>query len=418
VRCGTIAAIAIGLLSLFVSVLQCSQDRLCKSSGESGKSLIDPESHRQLRREIAERMQADRAVLDVLREEIRPLLASTRRIQPRATTAISLVGTDGGNNRLQFDPFLVQLIRVVDSANNEYCLEAITPTTSVTMLSARQFDRSGEPTNLGAMMAYLGVSQLSDLSPMIRPDRDPRPPSPSWVQVYRELVEWATLFSIVREKDFGTDTLIVFDGLLRSKVFSRDLFMQYLKGIREGIEAQQRKNRRQIFLVGVAKGSKVLERYRLAMALEAVLAVEYPAFVEIPRDIEEKAYIWSEYARGDDWQVETAEVNKYVGGKMFFVKFGSGRRDPVWPIDLFLPQAGQAQTILGYLLADAVEGFPVPFYPRCLQRAHENAALVDFDLDILQDEIFEGIRLVLGAEAPALDAFRLQDADPAHARYR
>jgi len=380
--------------------------------------LIDPESHRALRREIAERMLADRAVLDTLRQEIRPLLASTRRIQPRATTAISLVGTDGGNNRLQFDPFLIQLIRVVDSSNNEYCLEAITPTTSTAALSSRQFDHPDGPTSLGKLMTYLGVSRLSDLSPMIRPDSDRRPPSPSWVQVYRELVEWATLFSLVREKDFGSDTLIVFDGLLRSKVFAGDLFRRFLTGISEGIDTRLRKSRRQIFLVGVAKGSQVLERYRLAMALEGVLTTDYPAFVEIPREIEEKAYIYAEYARGDDRAVAQAEVNKFVGGKMFFVKFGSGRRDPVWPIDLFLAQVAQAQTILGYLLSDAVEGFPVPFYPRCLQRAHENAALVDFDLDILQDEIFEGIRQVLGAEAPVLDAFRLQDADPAHARYR
>jgi hypothetical protein len=385
---------------------------------EGGERLIDPESHRLLRREIADRMRADRAVLDVLREEIRTLLTGIRRIQPRTTTAISLVGTDGGNNRLQFDPFLVQLIRVVDSANNEYCLEAITPTTSTAALSARQFDHPDGSTSLGKMMTYLGVSRLSDLSPMIRSDGDRRPPSPSWVQVYRELVEWATLFSIVCEKDFGTDTLIVFDGLLRSKVFSRDLFARYLNGISEAIAAQHRHNRRQIFLVGVAKGSKVLERYRLAMAIEGVLATDYPAFVEIPREIEEKAYIWAEYARGDDRQVDQAEVNKFVGGKMFFVKFGSGRRDPVWPIDLFLPQATQVQTILGYLLSDAIEGFPVPFYPRCLQRAHENAALVDFDLDILQDEIFEGIRISLDTDAPVLDAFRLQDADPAHARYR
>lgn len=380
--------------------------------------MIDPESHRALRREIAERMLADRAVLDTLRQEIRPLLASTRRIQPRATTAISLVGTDGGNNRLQFDPFLIQLIRVVDSSNNEYCLEAITPTTSTAALSSRQFDHPDGPTSLGKLMTYLGVSRLSDLSPMIRPDSDRRPPSPSWVQVYRELVEWATLFSLVREKDFGSDTLIVFDGLLRSKVFAGDLFRRFLTGISEGIDTRLRKSRRQIFLVGVAKGSQVLERYRLAMALEGVLTTDYPAFVEIPREIEEKAYIYAEYARGDDRAVAQAEVNKFVGGKMFFVKFGSGRRDPVWPIDLFLAQVAQAQTILGYLLSDAVEGFPVPFYPRCLQRAHENAALVDFDLDILQDEIFEGIRQVLGAEAPVLDAFRLQDADPAHARYR
>lgn len=380
--------------------------------------MIDPQSQTALKREITNRLIADRALLDQLRTEIRPLRNRIRRIQPRTTTSISLVGTDGGNNRLQFDPFLVQLIRVVDSSNNEYCLEAITPTTNVSELSRRQFDRGGKPrTALGQVMAYLNVGEMTDLSHMIRRNDNDRPTSPSWVQVYRELVEWAILFSIVREKDFGTDTLIVYDGLLRSKVFSGDKFKRYLQGIKEGIEFQSRRNRRKLYLVGVAKHSKVLARYRLAMALERVLTTDYPAYVEIPRSIEEKAYVWSEYARGDDKEMEGTEINKFVGGKMFFVKFGSGRRDPIWPIDIFLPQESEAQTIIGCLLADAINGFPIPFYPQCLQKAHENAALVDFDFDILQDQIFEGLRNALGGEAPMLDVFRLQDTDPSQRRY-
>ena len=115
--------------------------------------------------------------------------------------------------------------------------------------------------------------------------------------------------------------------------------------------------------------------------------------------------------------MEGGEVNKFVGGKMFFVKFGAGRRDPVWPIDIFLPQSGEAQAIIGYMLADAINGFPVPFYPQCLQKAHENAALVDFDFDILQDEIFGGIRSVLEEHGHELDVFRLRDQDPAARRY-
>lgn len=380
--------------------------------------MIEPESQQQLATTIRERMAADRALLDQLRAEIRPLRTQIRRIQSRSATAVSLVGTDGGNNRLQFDPFLVQLVRVVDSSNNEYCLEAITPTTSVAALGAQQFTPAGQPrTPLGELMAYLGVRELPQLTHMIRSNDGDRPTSPSWVQVYRELVEWAILFTLVRNKDFGTDTLIVCDGLLRSKVFAKDLFARFRHGLEEGIERQLRKNRRRIYLAGVAKHSKVLDRYRLAMALERLLATDFPAYLEIPRDIEAKAYVWSEYARGDDRELGGTEVNKFVAGKMFFVKFGSGARDPIWPIDIFLPQVGDAQAIMGYLLADAINGFPVPLYPRCLQQAHENAALVDFDFDILQDQIFEGIRLALGAEAPALDAFRLMDADPAQQRY-
>ncbi len=380
--------------------------------------MLEPKSHTELKQEISERMVADRAVLDQLRSEIRPLRSQVRRIQPRMSTSISVVGTDGGNNRIEFDPYLVQIIRVVDSSNNEYCLEAVTPTTSIQALSAKQFGPGGAPiTALGEMMTYLGVDQLPRLSHMIRSNDNDRPTSPSWVQVYRELVEWAILFSILRNKDFGTDTLIVCDGLLRSKVFAGDLFKRYLEGLREGIDSQWRRNRRRVYLAGVAKHSKVLARYRLAMMLEGILTTDYPAYVEIPRSIEERAYIWTEYARGDDHQVENAEINKFVGGKMFFVKFGSGRRDPVWPVDIYLPQAGDSQTIIGCMLADALNGFPVPFYPQSLQKAHENAALVDFDFNILQDQIFDGIRRSLGGEASTLDIFRLQDADPSSRRY-
>src|SRR5262249_18658258 len=161
--------------------------------------MIEPESVASLKTAIAECIRTDESVLASLREEIRPLRAATRRIQPRATTSISLVGTDGGNNQLQFDPFLIQLVRVVDSSNNEYCLEAVSPTTPIEALNQRQFNADGTPrTALGEVMAYLNARSLSELSHMIRPTGSGKPVSPSWVQVYRELVEWAILFSILQ----------------------------------------------------------------------------------------------------------------------------------------------------------------------------------------------------------------------------
>lgn len=105
--------------------------------------MIDPASQAQLREAIADCIGSDQGVMDALREEIRSLKGVTRRIQPRATTSISLVGTDGGNNQIQFDPFLIQLVRVVDSSNNEYCLEAVSPTTPIQKLNERQFAPDG-----------------------------------------------------------------------------------------------------------------------------------------------------------------------------------------------------------------------------------------------------------------------------------
>jgi len=365
-----------------------------------------------LRKELRERMVEDRKLLEELRVEVRSGLGDARRIMSRQTTAVSLVGTDGGNNRIEFDPFMAQLIRVVDSSNNEYCLEVVTPTSDLVALSKRHLDDGSAKTPLGKMMKFLGVTFLWELSPMIK--KPPATPSPSWVQVYRELTEWAVLFSLVREKDYGTDTVIVWDGLLRSKVFSTTLFADLRKGIEEALRAQKAK-RRNIYVVGVAKHSKVLQRYRLAMMLEGTMRTDYPCYADVSRELEQNAYVWSEYARGGE--VETGEVNKFVAGKMFFVKFGGRPRDPIWPVDLLETQLSDAQLIFGSLLADAIEGFPVPFYPRCLQRAHENAALVDFDMDILQQGIVNAIRESLGENAPVLDELALIDADPAGKRY-
>lgn len=378
--------------------------------------MLNPKTQ-DLKRAIANCIAGDRGVLDTLRAEIRPLKSVTRRIQPRTATSISLVGADGGNNQLRFDPFLVQLVRVVDSSNNEYCLEAVSPTTPIREINARQFNADGTPrTALGEMMVALGVDGLQKLSYKIRSTDASKPVSPSWVSAYRELVEWAILFSLLK-KDFGTDTLIVCDGLLRSWAFAQELFYHLREKMNARIEMQWRSNRRRIYLAGVAKHSKVISRYRLAMALEGILQVDYPAFVEVPREIEERAYVLSEFARGNENVVREDETKRRVGGKMFLVKFGAHRRDPVWPVDIFIPQAGEPQVILGAMLSDAINGFPVPHYPRCLQKAHENAALTAFDFDILQDFIYSGVRASLGKNAGVLDTFQLQDADPSQRRY-
>ena len=351
---------------------------------------------------------SDHIMLDSLRNDVRVFKAATRRIHPRSATAISLVGTDGGNNKIQYDPFMIQLIRVVDSSQNEHCLEILTPNTSMDDLNKKHISTNGKGrTPLGRMMEYLGVLSLHQLSPVFKIDPEKR--SPSWIPVYREMTEWAVLFSLVREKDFASDTVIVRDGFLRSKTFSGLLFRKLREGIENAISQHYENSRRRIYVAGIAKRSKVLQTYRLAMALEGVMRNAYPCYLEVDRKIEEKVYKWDEFARGDE--EATGEPNKFVGGKMFLVKFGEGKRDPTWAVDLLLSQIEDAPTIFGYLLSDAIEGFPVPFYPSCLQKAHENAALVDFDLDILQDKICSNLRTKLG------DELALQEIDPSRVRY-
>jgi hypothetical protein len=339
-----------------------------------------------------------------MRKEVRPLKDATRIIHPRTATAISLVATDGGYNRFRFDPFMIQLIRVVDSSENEHCLEVIARNSSLDQLDSRHLNENGTArTALGRMMEFLRIRSLNELSTVFK-NLDP-----SWVSVYREMTEWAVLLSLVREKDFGTDTVILCDGLLRSKMFSGDLFGRYRRGLELAIRDQFEQHHRRIYVAGIAKRSNVLQTYRLALALEGVMRTTYPCYVEVPMNIEERVYQWDEYLKRDD---------KFVAGKMFLAKFGQGPFDPIWAIDLLLSQKVEAASIFGFLLEDAKNGFPVPLYPQCLQKAHEHAALTDFDMRLLEDTILKAMRENLQDKKGILEELAFQTTDPASARYR
>jgi hypothetical protein len=382
--------------------------------------MFDPDTLPTLRKAIRERTEADRRLLDELCTEVRPMASTVRNIKPRSTTSVSLVASDGGNNKLVFDPFTVQLVRVVDSYGKQLFCDVISPTTDTDKLSAAQFNTDGSPkTALGRMMVDLKVSTLTDLSHMI-PDgektrKEPHKVSPSWVLVYRDLCEWAVLYERICYNKFATDTLIVRDGLLRSKLFRGELFSEFRKKLEAAMTEIREKDRRCVFLVGIAKHSKVITRYQLAMTIEKIMTPGEARYVKIPRELEAKAYVWPEYAKGAESEGEGGEAPKYVAGDMYFVRFGKAKGDPLWAVDIFSCQKSKDAEIFGYLLADAIDGFPVPFYPRCLQKAHEHAEIVDFDLTILQDEVFAAVRRLV-SDGNVLDEFQL-NVDPSARRY-
>ncbi len=373
--------------------------------------MFDPETLPEIRNAIEKCTSGQSKLLAELRSEVRKLKPNVKIIYPRSTTSVSLVASDGGNNKLVFDPFYVQLVRVVDSYGKQLLLDAVSPSTDTDELSDRQFDESGNPgTPLGELMADLGIKKLYHLTSMIPRGetirQHPEKAKSSWVQVYRDICEWAVLYNRICHTEFATDTLIVRDGLLRSKLFKGTLFMQMIEKINTSIDLIKKRDRRNVYLVGLAKHSKVIDRYGLSIALEGIFSPGEAHFVRVPREMEEKAYEWSEWAKGQEASGQDGEQPKFNSGDMFFVKFGPKEGDPIWPVDILSSQAHRSQEIFGFLLADAKDGFPIPFYPRCLQRADEYAQVVDLDLDILQDEVMKSVRNIVEPEkSGALDMF-------------
>jgi hypothetical protein len=392
--------------------------------------MFDPDEIPALRQSISDCAKADRKLLDDLIKEIALVKSEVRVIRPRTATTVSLVASDGGNNKLVYDPFFFQLVRVVDSNGKKLCLDTISPTTDTDVVSQRQFNTDGSPkTALGRLMKDLECTHLNELSPMIPLGKlireKPQEVSKSWVLTYRDLCEWAVLYDKICYTRFSTNTLIVRDGLLRSKIFrfkdGKPLFIEMINRMLEAIAEIKKSDNVDVYLVGLAKHSQVLSRYALVMQIEDVFPKGEPLYARVPSDLEAKSYTWTEFVFKENMQVEgeveTGELNKYSMGHLYLVRFGKLVSDPIWAVDLLPSQSSEDSKILGYLLEDSIHGFPVPHYPRCLQRAHEHAEVVHFDMDILQDEVIKAIKSILPSDKASIIDHQVFNSDQSQNRY-
>jgi hypothetical protein len=370
--------------------------------------VFHPEQLPGLRSKIRAQATRDSAVLHDLVTQARAMAPHVRPIRPRTATAVALTAADGGNNSVAFNPFSLQIIRIVDSAGKELFVDVVSPTTDIGELSRRHL---AEQTVLGRLMTDLGATDPRDLSPVLA-GRSPR-----WVEAYRDLCEWATLYDLVCHHDFAADTLVVRDGLLRATIFGGDVLVRLGRLVKTAIDRQALENNRQVWLAGLAKKTKVLDSYRLAMSLAGIFDRGTPCFVPVPAELQENVY-----RSNADYVRDAGDPNAGQNiGTMFFVRFGPRTGDPVWTADVLAWQAGDAQAIFGHLQADAAAGFPVPFYPFSLQQADAHSRVGDLDMDIITDSLVDAVRDIAGpivgpGRAHVVDALRMA-TDVAARRY-
>ena len=353
----------------------------------------------EIKKRVFDAYQKEEPILKKFREYARRIRNDVKPIRPYSVNAVSFVSSDGGDNRLYFNPAVIELVRVVDSRGNQCALDALAGNTK-----SEDFNKRAEEGNSlivkplrklcnDLRMDVLDLSYL--LSSIDKPGK-----STGAVRVYRDIVEWAVLYDLFKYNDWGSDTIIVREGMLRTKSFKLSVFPKFDTLIKEAYQKHKKKNVT-VSMVGVAKQSAVLSRLSVALELEATMHKPYPCYVKVPDDIEADCYnfdrTWLDTYESTEPN-EDGEHRYQAMGKMYLVKFGDRSFDPVWPVDIAEWQEKDAEKIIGQLTQDARPGFPIPDFPMCVQKAHDFAKVNGLEVSILQDILFEGINQNLTAD--------------------
>lgn len=354
-----------------------------------------------LREKVLKAYKADDPHLVKFREYARRLKNDVKPLRTFSVNAVSFVSTDGGDNRLIFNPAVVELVRVVDSRGNECALDAVASTAPLDELEERA--KPGTAVGVAPLQRLCGDlrKDLKAMSYLIRAAGTPGK-STGALRCYRDIVEWSVLYDLVANPNiqWGGDTILVRDGLLRTKSFSREVFPLIDQKLREGVATHKARNVT-LSLVGVAKQSAVLGRLAVALELEGTFHRQYPCYVKVPDDIEAECYnfdrTWLDTYETAEPEDDGRRLYQSLGS-MYLVKFGDRAMDAVWPVDIAVWQVDQAEKILGQLTIDAQQGFPIPDYPMCIQRAHDYAKLTGLEIEVLQDLLVQGICQNLGSQ--------------------
>ncbi len=331
---------------------------------------------KEVREELRRALEVEQPLLDALRAQVRAF--GIQEIGYRRCYAISPVATDGGENRLTFDPLNLEIIRVVDSDGRER-FQKILPLSGGTEIFRVAFD-SKQPKHSPVLARFLERLDIEygDLSYFLDPARaegDLR----AAVRPFRDIVEWAVLLDIAWDPG-QTTALVIRDGLLRTKALRKETIAKLAKSFQDAYKEKGS------LLAGVAKRSKVLNYLSLGLALEETFRRTYPCFCEVPREIERQAH--------PQWRTWLEES---TFGILHLAKLVEEPGGLVLPIDIPEWLMSRRKEILEYLAETAKSSFPVIGYPEPLIKAHEGAVLHGFEMSILEDLLVEE---VVGSQVP------------------
>ncbi len=308
------------------------------------------------------------------------------KLGERPCRSIAPVATDGGENRLSFEPLNLEIIRVVDSNGTDLVHEVLPLS-----LEQEVFEESASRIPVvEKMLTAIGGLKFSEISFLLgassKDEEEKRPDIRGRVRAFRDIVEWAVTFDLA-SREWPADVLLQRDGLLRTKVFKLDVFPKLDNAFRRIYEEQVKKGKHRVYLVGVAKTSAVLSKLSLALLLEGVFDKEYPCYGEVPKNLEASCYNFDRTWLNTFEDMKAGATHRYQSfGRMHLVKLSPIRTAPIFPVDIpaWLPER-ERPMVLEYLAYDSHDTFPTIGYPTSLQKAHEYAVMTGLEMTVLGD---------------------------------
>jgi hypothetical protein len=303
--------------------------------------------------------------LNALRREVRKL-----KFVPIESagyySSIAYKSFDGGMFKLNFDPLEIDVIEVADSNGNTKLKFAIPISEE---LEKTDFTSIEEQPIVKKFLSIMGVNNLTEASEILR---DPRE--------LMEIAEFACIFDKITTASPEEKTIIMKDGLLRTKKIKSEL-LDILKDI-----LKNKKNH--VKLVGVAKTSKIVSLLSTALFLEKKIPQNRIGYIKIPLELELRVYTWS----GKGKITEKTERLVYSFGGLYIVKLSKLSNILV---TLEIPEdysTDEVNEIISYIAKDSKYSYPVLGYPQTIMRAHEAAVRIGLPASIIKDKILEHVK--------------------------
>ena len=169
-----------------------------------------------LKARMAVAVEQEASQVEELRREARTL--TVRKLVYRPCKTVAPLATDGGENRLSFEPLNLEIIRVVDSEGKELIQEIVPISEDDSMF--REMTERHEVMRRFLEVLNIGFDDLSYLlGGQQRNETKTRSDMRARVRHFRDILEWAVLLDLAL-KDWPVDVLLLRDGLFGQRASS------------------------------------------------------------------------------------------------------------------------------------------------------------------------------------------------------